>query len=338
MLTFKIKELLGETLATARGENAFLEAVETIEQVFIGIAEGVEAIGTNTNNAGYANQIYASLHSLSERISTVSPRKFYSALETFHEILGVFRARIEVPSTYLDRLVEEIENFAALYDTYLAKPSAANAAPLVLEAPLMKRRLHDFLGATHLFNSILEDAPAENENEGVLSILLPGTLDLHDFIARLEAIASMYSELCQLLDISEVDQPLHIAKIESGSLWAKLAGSTLVVTLMTQFIHSSASYLYQTYTAQGQIASIPSKVESLVLDLRQKLKVAGIKTGDLDEHLAKSAHAIAKDLNTLLERQPSITLNGVEISVAEEAAKRQISARTVPKLTNGSAQ
>jgi hypothetical protein len=334
MLTFLIKDLITEALEMLDGQNAFYDAISAVNSSYSSLEENVIAIGSGQNGSGYAAQLHAGAASLSSRINHIPPRRFYSALEGVHKSVHDLQDQLPKRSTYLDSLLAEIDHFADEYDEYLSKPNATNATSLILVSAEIKRCLEDFRGALDLFDSLLDDLPAEDQVDGSLSIVLPYTVEVTDFIAKLTAIQSIYSELCQLLDISETDSPLEIGKIESGSLWAKVLGSSVALTLVTQFIQSSAGYLYHNYTVEGQISSVPGKVESLdkVVDLRQKLKAAGIKTKDIDEQLAKSAHTIAKDLNTLLENQPSIILNGHQIPVTESGSIGKIQERRIPRL------
>jgi hypothetical protein len=128
--------------------------------------------------------------------------------------------------------------------------------------------------------------------------------------------------------------PLKIGKIESGSLWVKLFGESKVVALLTRFIEEGAEYLYRKFTIEGQISTIPRKIEVLdkVIGLRSSLQENGIDTAGLDDHIAKSGAIIGKDLNILLARQSSVRVNGRLTSVSNEMLKQQIESHPWPML------
>ncbi|WP_273028257.1 hypothetical protein [Massilia timonae] len=338
MLSFQIAELVDEVVEGISDTNAFVGAVQLLSEPMIQIAEALYGVGTNTSNTAYANSLLSVLNSFHERKSSIIPRKFYAALEVVHDSLIDFQNKTNQPSDYLDSLILDVDSFAEAFDTYLATPNAANAAPLALAAPRLAQRLNDFRNSLNFFKGLIQPLPSRDTDGDVLTIILSGTFDFKSFVSRLQAIQSIYSELCELLKISEIDHPLEMAKVESGSLLAKVAGSTVVIGLMVQFIQSGATYAYDNYTVEGRINAIPRRVESLdkVIGLTQKLKDAGVDTAAIDEHVAKSAHAIAKDLDTLLDKQPSIILNGLEISGVREDSRKQIPYRNVPRLTTSS--
>lgn len=335
MLSFQIAKLVEEVTEGISDNNAFVGAVQLLAEPIVEVVDALQGIGTNTNNSGYANSLHSILTSFYDRKASILPRKFYTDLESVHEALSNFQKNLETPSEYIDSLIANIDVFAEIFGIYLATPNASNAAPLAIEAPRLAQRFYDFKKSFHLFEGMIRRIPSRQIEGSVFTIVLAGEFDFKSFVARLSAISSMYSELCELLNISEVDDPLEIQMIESGSLFAKLAGSATVIALMVQFIHSTATYAYDNYTVEGRIKAIPTKVESLdaVIGLTQKLKAAGVDTKEMDVHVSKSAHAIAKDLNTLLEGQPSIILNGLEISGTNEGPRKQVAYQNAPRLS-----
>lgn len=335
MLSYQIVELIEDVSAVIHLDNAFLVAVRHLSQVVTGIAEDVAGIGTNLQNLAYANSIHNQLKSTNQFTAAISSRDFYVDLVQLENSLRKFQDQLPAPSTYVESLIESVDGFAILFDNYLKHQTGENAAPLAFSAPIVAQRLMDFRHSIKMFHGILEYSLPQRSDNSILSIVLSGEFDLKEFISRIQALESMYSELCQLLDISEIDYPLQIEKIESGSLLAKVAGSAFVIGLMTQFIESSAAYVHTHYTAEGQIKAIPAKVESLdkVIEMTQKLKKAGYDTSAMEDHVAKSAHTIAGNLNTLIEGQPSIILNGLELNVTARESVKQVGAKAVPKLT-----
>jgi hypothetical protein len=171
-------------------------------------------------------------------------------------------------------------------------------------------------------------------------LTLPLALSLSNFAERLIALDELYNELCNLLLISHIDEPLQISKIESGSLWIKIFGETRVISLITNFLEESAGYIYRTYTREGKIASIPKKIESLneVINLSSRLKSSGVNTQEMDENLSKAGIIISTHLNTLLSGQPSIILNQKMITVGEDSVKGYLQAAASPNLLESPSQ
>ncbi|MGR6805089.1 hypothetical protein ACU6VI_02115 [Sphaerotilus natans] len=93
--------------------------------------------------------------------------------------------------------------------------------------------------------------------------------------------------------------------------------------MMVTFVEQTASWIYRTYTSEGQLASVPRKIEAIesLLGLTLRLQEAGLDTSDMQDHIEKSAVAISKNLATLLDGQPSVTVNENSISIQTELNK-----------------
>lgn len=232
--------------------------------------------------------------------------------------------------------MKDIAEFSENFDTYITRRRTKNAVALVRQAAFLDKRLTDLELSANFTASLLDASESVADDRGSLSVALPLTNSFTDFIERLSAIQSMYEEVCNLLQISQVDSPLQIVKIESGSLWASVAGDEKVLEIIAGFIRSFAGFMYRNLTTEGKIAAIPRKVESIdaLIGLRDKLRAAGHETGEIDANLQKAAIQISKDLTTLLDCQPSVTVNAEVISIDQERAAHKIPLDRIPRLQN----
>jgi hypothetical protein len=156
------------------------------------------------------------------------------------------------------------------------------------------------------------------ENQADLSIFLEnGTGIYSQFLEKLQSIQVLYSEICQLLGVSEQEYPLRIVKIESGSLWTKVFGESKTIELLTRCAENSFDFLYRNYTREGQIASIPRQVGVLesTIQLAALLEEKGYDVSAMKEPIQKSGQIIAANLQELLQGQGKVQLNDKEYIV-----------------------
>ena len=159
----------------------------------------------------------------------------------------------------------------------------------------------------------------ENVND-CLSIKLYSSMNVKEFISKISSIQSMYSEICNISNISEKVSPLLIKQIKSGSLWAELIGNKAIIAAIVSWIGLSAHYIYHNYTTEGKIKSIPKNIKSIekLLNFSSKLKEVGINTDKLNENIQKAAISVSSELNTLLAGEASIEVNNFSYSIDNE--------------------
>ncbi len=294
--------------------SALADAANALERHLIGVGEG----GIKQSEA--AAQIHNLLSRVNFTTSAVNHRQFFKALEHFQGSIKQFQSSPSPKAELVSHLNAKIEKFADLYDVFLSNQSAKCAVPLILAAQKLETKLQVLMSSLQLFEECvgLHDIPSSSE--APLALWLPAHIDLTDFARKLQALQSIYSELCMLLSVSESDHPLRISKIESGSLWAKVFGDSRVVGLMVDFVQQTALWIYRTYTSEGKLSSVPRKIEAIdsLLDLTKRLQEAGVNTSEMHLHIEKSAVSIAKDLSILLDGQASVTINEQTISLSTE--------------------
>jgi hypothetical protein len=137
-------------------------------------------------------------------------------------------------------------------------------------------------------------------------------------------LEARYEELCRLLDLSPNEYPLEIIKVEVGSLWLRIFGESRVISLISRFIESTASYLYRNFTSEGKLTAIPQKVDVInsILKLSDNLEQSGIDNSVLKENIQQSSIIVAQQLNQLLAGEPVVNVNGEVYSVGEAWEKR----------------
>lgn len=224
----------------------------------------------------------------------------------------------------LDPLIERVKIFHDMYENLLQSHTRRNLLILIFSA----HELVIVAQATELLvtsiNKALRFVTSPKEGFKDLSILFPAEATLDTLIQKLSALEGLYEELCRLLDVSINEYPLELIKVESGSLWIKLFGESRVISLMSKFVESAASYLYRNFTKEGKIVAIPQTVEVIdsMLKLSDSLEQSGIDSSVLKENIKQSSIILAQRLNQLLAGEPAVNINGRNYSVGDEWEQR----------------
>lgn len=186
---------------------------------------------------------------------------------------------------------------------------------------------HDFSLSLRLFVTTLRSVKYELGDEHVtippqyqeFSLFLSTKDNYKDVLTKLTTVSELYSELCNLIEVSSAEYPLQIIKIETGSIWVKVFGESRVVSLLIKLIESGASFMYRRFTNEGQIQSIPRQVEAIesVLHLAENLEKFGVDTTQVKDNLQKSSVIISNQLNNLLQGVTSVRINDETISVSK---------------------
>jgi len=314
--------VLSELAGHADGMTPFLERITK---------------GGQHQNDGAA-YLHSHLTAVHQATSGMSQRQFFKALDQFQVALSQLYPTQFVQAGLVADIIQQVEDFSVIYDTFITRGSAANALPVILAARALYSRIQILMQSVELFDALTGNHDIAGNAEEPLTIWLPAHFDLGSFARRLLAMQTLYSELCMLFSISESDHPLRISKIESGSLWAKFFGESRIIGLITTFIKEAAKWMYRHQTSEGKISSVAMKIDAVdaMLGLNARLKAAGLDTVGMEKHIEKSAFIISRDLSTLLDGQSSVTVNSVEISAVTEHHRQLLEPSARPQLANPS--
>lgn len=338
MLSIELRQSITEFLARSVEYQPLFELVKQIarfyddsEQYILGHSEGGDKL--NQAAAGLQSR-FASLHSVTQ---TIVPRKVYRALEAFKSGVESSFDTVLQDDELLRQLVDGIEAFVAHYDAFLMQQTTSNAAKLMLEASTLNMRLSSVLSAFEFFDSAIRGQQVAPLEETQLSLVLYEADTLPGFFEKLEALQHLYSELCMLLNVSESEHPLRVGKIESGSLWVKVFGDTKVIQLIASLIEATVGYLHRQFTTEGKIGAVPKKLEALdaAIQVSSKLDALGVDTSEMNDHLRKSGVSISKNLATLLEDQPKVSINDRLFAVGALVEPLFLTQRKTLLLQNG---
>jgi hypothetical protein len=336
MLSFQLSKVLSDHLTEIKDLSELVVSLEEIEKIQ-GIIEQYSLLIAKGGQelAGNAGQMHSELANARRLVAAISPRKFFSEIGTLLEVLKKIDAVNPLPGGIVRELLEDLETFTDVFDLFIREQNAVNLTPLIFQASALGNRLRSWRGTIEFIYRLVEPEEPQLSSSGSFTLLLPSQLSFREFVDRLKALEEIYSELCQLLGFSEVEYPLQISKIESGSLWASVFGNSTVLKLIDDFLRNAASYIHRNHTAEGKLAAIPSKLETLdqILNFSEKLKAAGMDSSEMHEEIVKGGVVIAKDLNRLLSGQKSITVNSNTI-VLSSLTQTQLNYTEMKRIEN----
>ena len=162
-----------------------------------------------------------------------------------------------------------------------------------------------------LREALSTDTIALQPHQLAFSIILYSPANLSQLLEKLFSLDCIYSNLCKIAD-PQVENSLEIINIESGSLWARFFGESRIVTLMIDLIRAAVAFFHRNYTREGKRRSLPESAEAIyaVIELERRLAELGFNTSEMRHNIENASASISKNLNTLLQDEPFINLNG----------------------------
>jgi hypothetical protein len=322
MTTFELLQAFEDFLSAAQNAGHLRDALAQLSPIWDEIlALTADTPGLTENNQVLQknNQARSRADQAAHQLRQFSPSKIFLELDAFRRSISAVHDRMQRPDREtMHRLPELATKFHDAYENALKNYDR----PAVIRLLAVANDFYSSIVATQqivmFLKANLELAPAKDEDTSDVELFLPSPSDLESIVSKLEALATLYQELCELLAMPNDDRVFEVLRVETGSLFVRGRGKNKVIDLLVDLLREGASYLYRRYTQEGQISSIPKKVESLdaVLDLSKRLRKMGLDTTTTDANLQKSAAVIAGQLNRLLAGEGSIVLNRQSISVA----------------------
>jgi hypothetical protein len=328
------KKLLHEIEELKQLTDTVAALSQQFDPVFPWVVSIAECGPQNTQSIQVVQSLYIHFNHVSGITSAVSPNQFFRSLHKLENILESFLSANLSIKDIMDDLLFKIRDFTDAYDNYLNSSSGKNAALLVKESYLLNILIVNLNNILNLIANNFEEILPGEIHYGEISLLLPTSFSLNDFAERLLAINRLYSELCKVLSVSELENPIKISKIESGSLWAQFLGNPEVIGLMIICITNSIDFFHRTFTKEGKITNIPKQIDALnaTLKITENMKKLGLNTEEMERFNERSGLEIAKNLNIILAKQQNITLNGKLLAVGKDSEMYYLEAAKSPYL------
>ncbi|MGD8306189.1 MAG: hypothetical protein PVF17_06015 [Ignavibacteria bacterium] len=268
------------------------------------------------------------LRTIESEIISFKPRYIFNHIDGIMKIIDEFNEKTKFDNSNTILEIQSLVDFSDAYDQWLQSRRLDDMTIMLMKSSIASNSLNHFYQSLNIVINSLQSETTLSKKDENLTLLLKSKMNFHEFSLKLHSLNYLYSELCEIANISLKSTPLRIRKIESGCLWIDLLGNTAIISIVGVLIKQYANYLYRTYTEEGKIAKVPKSVEAVesVLRLRDKLKKKKIDTKNLDEQIEKSGYMIAKHLNTLLAGESVIEINDEKLSISDELQKKYIAA------------
>ncbi|ACC85452.1 hypothetical protein [Nostoc punctiforme] len=291
-------------------EWLFFLADSEINEILKSIGDSIDE--GNKGSVGSA-QLYT--RSLINQIKLrIKPKVFFSSFEILQKDYISFLKTINPNSEIESYIRSQFSLLEEAYERFIDNYDYNSTVNLITCAKVLVNILSTFNEVnSFLIKNLQQTYDFElDETLNSFSLFIDSDYTFKEFIQKLEAIQALYSELCFLYDISEVDFPLRIIKIESGSLWVKIFGESRVIETIVSLIKDAKEYGYRNLTKEGKIEAEQQNFKAIesALELRKKLQEANIDVEEFDEKIKKSSIVIINNLNTLLSGEKKIKLNG----------------------------
>lgn len=245
---------------------------------------------------------------------------------------------LRVDTSHINRRYTELRGFELILQQFIATPEAHQALDLVRAGGNLYLAYENTRATCHAVMEALTPAESASDREAAMTIYVPSEQTFREVVEKLDAMADLYDEVCNLADISPAEFPLRVSKIESGSLWLRLFGESKVIALITKLIENGASFTYRNFTQEGKLREIPRNIETIRAELKllEELEKAGIPTGPIKENIEKSAVIITDKINTLLSGSSEITVNEKDYGVRQEFERVLLERSKVRLIEDGS--
>lgn len=328
MTSYQLVEALENTQNIINNDEEFFNLVNELSSVYDEYIVKVNSCTTSTDNnfiVKVCTESRAIIQNINNFTHNIQLRQFYKMVEHINTGLSVYNIPYLDGNNIIADIVTCINAYESAYQSYTRDRSITHAKQLIDSAKILKNVI-DKIEITHKIMTANLNISVDIPN-GTLQIILENPLLYSEFNAKLIAIEKIYLELCSLYNISVNDEPLRIINIESGSMYAKITGNLVVISLMLDLLTGAFEHSYNVFTESHKFTIISKKLETLdqFADLTNKLEEAGIDTSKIKDNLNKSAVKISSELNCLIAGEPSVSLNGKKLSIPKKSKEKYIS-------------
>lgn len=257
------------------------------------------------------------------------PREVFSELAGFQALFGRLGDDVPELRSFTTKLEAQLERFGDLFSEVLLEGQRAEALRLALVGSEILERINSLSTSLTVIAAVTSMPSQEGSREAAELLLhFESEADLTVVVRKLAALQQLYSEIAQVLAVSEQENPVTLSRAEAGSFWTELLGYPRIVQLMEDLLKRGIAYIHRNYTREGRIESIPRGVNAIeeILQLRDTLHGMGVDTAALDEHIQKASVAIGQQLNTLLGGESRIRINTVVYPIATPDDARMLGA------------
>jgi hypothetical protein len=340
MTSQEFVQITGAFLSESEDFQYFVQLLHKIEplhrQVQSLVAQLVHTQNSSQVISGHG-ELRRTLSAVAEGVrDNFSTQRVWTGVAQFRLALASFRAAPISPEL-AHQIDSRLIQFSDSYEQFIKTYDPQDTFQLLEKGNILHQSLDCMQFLALSARNALNPALDLNEGEAEIDLFFVSAPTVNEFADKLSSLVVLYDEICALLSISTAAKPLRIGKIESGSWFGRLIGSAPATGIMSRLIERAAHFLYENFTTQGQINTLPRSADALehVLELKKHLEENGIPTVGMEANIAKSAVLLSQKLTSLLGGEPKVVINAVEISVGGEMINAQLGGNRTLRLETG---
>lgn len=291
-------------------------------------------LGADEKNAAWTAQQKArqKLASAEKELRFLETGRVFIEIGNLRHVLG----RLESPDRQdlKGRAVSGLDEVYKAFESVLRTGGRVATWRLLESAAALDAALEYVLDAEILLGGYIGPEDVE-EGEEILDISFvtvqtPGTV-----AEKLTGISEIYERVSALAPNETL--PLRLIRLESGSLWLRIAGDERVLKVLGTILTVTARFMHGRYSRTGKLAAVPRQIEALtqVLDLREQLVLAGLNVEGMDQPIEHAAAAIAVQASRVIAGEPHVTVGDSVADVGEDQRAQYFEAHRVRRLTDG---
>lgn len=240
---------------------------------------------------------------------------------------------------YIEGLIDETHKLFSCYDEF-QKDDTSHIKMINLSNELIKYK--GLLEKSIEMYSDFEKLYNENEEayniDGILCIqLLNEEFSMGEFTSLLNKIENMYDETMSLLQNKKENKisELKIIKIESGSLFSKIAGESISIKFVKDILKKIIMIVHKEYEVENKIITHQSIAKTLKDDINimKTLQECGCNIDKSKQLLEKTFNQLAKDGLDIAKSSGNIKIDDEEFSI-KKSIKQKFLNDTKKKLLN----
>jgi hypothetical protein len=294
------------------------------------IREGMLYSGDNNRQAKAHNGYMAQIESARKVLDTAEIGEIFLEIANLKNLLEALKNTVDnSQENLIENLLFQLNIYRNKYETVIKNRfSNESLIDLLKISGKIDIDFSNLIRWSNFLSLELQNQPDfDTSNLLEFSIFLNSEYLYKEIVLKLQAIQNIYSEICQILGISEIDFPLRVVKVESGSLWVKVFGEPTAINFLIDVCKNTIAYFHRNFTKEGKIASIPRKTEAIenLLGFTQKLQDHGIDTTPMKENIRKSSLLITEEACKLLIGEAKVNLNNENFNISAEFKQRYIS-------------
>lgn len=252
-----------------------------------------------------ADEVYKNLAVVRKKLKNISAKKLFLKLAQFEGHLRTIVEYAGKNTVTLRKILADVSCFSSDYETYLEMQTDVTTIRVFTAAVDLESSIK-FLKILTLIRAGLKENSFLEESSNTLSFLVPPDIKFEQLIERIVTLESIYSELCQLLNIALAEYPVKVVNyVESGKLRLKVIGNNSIIELMIFLIESDES-LAKKVEALSEIALLRKTEHSkkvLHLNSKQDNSADSLKN---KVDIQKNAAGIIEKLNVLVKGQSAM--------------------------------